>query len=91
MATNLRLNPEAERALQAEAARTGESQQNLIRRAVDQYLGLDKAPAAQSDAEALVAAGVARPARSQFRKADQLISLPDGITTLDLLDRNDRV
>jgi hypothetical protein len=49
MATNLRLNLKAERALRAEAARTGESQQNLIRTAVDQYLGLDKAPAAQSD------------------------------------------
>ena len=91
MATNLRLRPEAEQALRAAAARTGQSQQGLIREAVDRYLGLDKATAPQSDSAALIAAGIVRPARSQFRRADELISLPAGVTTLDLLDRDDRV
>jgi predicted transcriptional regulator len=41
MAMNLRLSPEAEAALRAEADRANRSQQDLIRDAVDQYLGLD--------------------------------------------------
>ena len=91
MATNLRLRPEAEQALRAAAARTGQSQQELIRKAVDRYLGLDKPSGPQSDSQALIAAGIVRPERSEFRQPDRLISLSDGLTTRDLLDRGDRI
>ena len=40
MATNLRLSPESARALQDAARASGRSQQELIREALDQYLGL---------------------------------------------------
>lgn len=40
MATNLRLRPEAETALRKEAERTGRSQQDLIREALDRYLSI---------------------------------------------------
>lgn len=40
MAVNLRLRPEAAAALRAEAERTGLSQQEILRRAVDEHLGL---------------------------------------------------
>jgi len=40
MATNLRLRPATEAALRERSASTGRSQQQLIRDALDQYLGL---------------------------------------------------
>lgn len=40
MATNLRLRPETEEALRLEAERTGRSQQEIIREALDLHLGL---------------------------------------------------
>lgn len=40
MAMNLRLRPEAAEALRAESEQTGLSQQEILRRAVDEYLGL---------------------------------------------------
>lgn len=91
MATNLRLRREAEEAVRAEAARTGRSQQELIRQAVDLYLGLNEVTSPRSEADALVASGAVLPARSGFVKADRLLRLVDGVTTLDLLDRDDRV
>jgi len=91
MATNLRLRPAAEEAVRAEAARTGRSQQELIRHAVDRYLGLDEPVTPRSDAEALLAAGAVLPARSAFRVAAELIDLPAGVETLALLDRDERV
>lgn len=87
MATNLRLRPEAEEALRAESAKTGRSQQELIRLAVDQFLGLSTPRAATLDE--LIAAGVITPPRP-LRDDVQPIVLPSGTNSLDLLDREDR-
>jgi hypothetical protein len=92
MATNLRLRPDAEEAVRAEAVRTGRSQQEVIREAVDIYLGLNESHP-RSEAEALVANRSVLPARGPFVEvdADDMITLPEGMTTLDLLDRDDRL
>ncbi|MDQ2847263.1 MAG: ribbon-helix-helix protein, CopG family [Actinomycetota bacterium] len=94
MATTLRLRPEAAVAIRAEAARTGRSQQELIREAVDRYLGLRAASSEsmllRSDADALVANGVVLPARSRFRVVEDPIVPPTGVTTIGMLDREDR-
>lgn len=89
MATNLRLRPEAEDALRRESQRTGRSQQELIREAIDRYLDVRLADA-NTKRPTLVERGLGLPPRSPMRAAVRLISLPDGITSLDLLDRNDR-
>jgi hypothetical protein len=91
MATNLRLRRDAEEAVRAEALRTGRSQQELIREAVDAYLGLNE-PYPRTEAEALVASRSVLPARSPFVEvdADDMIRLPEGVTTLGLLDRDER-
>lgn len=91
MATNLRLRPDAQEAVRAEAARTGQSQQELIRAAVDQYLRLAPAAAPRTESDALIATGVVLPARSAFREAGDLLSLPEGLTSIDILDRDDRI
>lgn len=89
MATNLRLRPEAEAALRDAAERTGRSQQELIREAVDQYLQLG-ATLGRSSFQQLVDAGLVIPSRTPYRRAENPITLPDGMTTADLLDRDDR-
>lgn len=90
MSTNLRLRPEAEDAVRAAAARTGRSQQELIREAVDRYLGLSEAAAPRSETEAVIAAHGALPARTAYRELDALVALPAGTTTRDLLERDER-
>ena len=89
MATNLRLRPAAEDALRAAAERTGRSQQDLIREAIDQYLELVEARQ-HTDYDQLVAAGLVIPSRIPFRRATTKLTLPEGVTTADLLDREDR-
>jgi plasmid stability protein len=91
MATNLRLRRDAEEAVRVEAARTGRSQQELIRAAIDAYLGLRESHP-RSEADALIAGRSVLPARSPFVEvdADDMVPLPDGATTLDLLDRDER-
>ena len=97
MATNLRLRPETERALRAEAERSGRSQQEVIRAAVDTYLGLT--PVGDREDESgdvselgmLVAAGSIRPPRSPYRRPSRRLTLPPGLTTADLMDREDRL
>ena len=91
VATNLRLRPDAERALRAEAARTGRSQQALIREAVDLFLGLSTDVPARTDADVLVATRAVLPPRRPFAVAEEMAELGPGTTTLDLLDRDDRV
>lgn len=91
MATNLRLRPEAEEAVRAEARRSGRPQQEIIRAAVDRYLGLAPVPAAVGELDALVTAGTVRPPRTPYRKARRRITLPDGVTSADLLERDDRL
>lgn len=99
MATNLRLRPELETALREEAARTGRSQQELIREALERFLGLGlglglglatSRPAGHS-LDDLIAAGIVKPARPMLPRPEKLLSLPDGVTTMDLLDREDRI
>lgn len=91
MATNLRLRADAARALRDEALRTGRSQQDLIRAAVDQYLRLVPGEVPRTEAERLVAQGSLLPARSAFREAGGRIGLPRGTSSVDLLDRDDRL
>lgn len=86
MATNLRLRPETERALKQRSERTGRSQQDLIRAALDEYLGL--VPPSVQTLDELIAAGVVSAPRPQ-RPAPRF-SLPAGLTSAELLDRADR-
>lgn len=92
MATNLRLTPEAEDAVRAEAARTGRSQQDVIRDAVDKHLSVGSgtgrdAPASQSPATR----GVVNAPRSAYRLPRRRLMLGGSRTSADLLNRDDRV
>ena len=89
MATNLRLRPATEEALRAASERTGRSQQDLIREAIDRYLETAGARR-HSSLDELYAAGLLIPARIPYRPVENPFTLPDGITTADLLDREDR-
>jgi predicted transcriptional regulator len=91
MATNLRLKPETEAALREESERTGRSQQELIREALDQYLGLtEKRQPYRTSIDDMIARGELIPPREPYRRAERLMKLPEGVTSLDLLDREDR-
>lgn len=90
MATNLRLRPVTEKALRDEAERTGRSQQDLIREALDRFLGLANQAPARTSMDDLISRGVVIPARVPYRRPHRLIELPHGVTSLDLLDREDR-
>lgn len=81
MATNLRLRPELEQALREEAERSKRSQQDVIRAALENYLRV---------AEASYQSRI-RPPRTPFRRAEEFerLVLPQGMTSLDLLQRND--
>jgi hypothetical protein len=87
---NLRLPPEMASALQAEAERTGRSQQEILREAVARHLHLvgDERPA--SDRDRARAAQLVRPARVPYRRVTPRLRLPKDTSSLDLLDRNDR-
>ncbi|MGX6447263.1 ribbon-helix-helix protein, CopG family [Patulibacter sp. S7RM1-6] len=91
MATNLRLRDDAAAAVREAAARSGRSQQELIRAAVDRYLGLGPEAAEPRNAvDDLVARGTVRPARLPFRTVDVRYALREGMRTADLLDREER-
>jgi hypothetical protein len=85
VATNLRLSPETASALQDAARATGRSQQELIREAVDQYLGVH---AESPELRRLIASGIARPG-TPFQDVQPTIVVPPGGSSLDLLDRDD--
>lgn len=86
MATNLRLSERTAHLLRARADQTGRSQQDLLREAVDRYLGVEEQ---QSDRERAIASGlVAIP--TPYRRVEPRIALADGVTSLDLLDRDER-
>ena len=89
MATNLRLRSATEDALRAASERTGRSQQDLIREAIDQYLETAGGRRHESLDE-LNAAGLLLPPRIPYRREENPFTLPDGLTTADLLDREDR-
>jgi hypothetical protein len=86
---NLRLGAEAEAALRAEAKRTGRSQQDILREAVGKYLGL--IPDQAGDTDPLVARGKVTPPRVPFRDVRPRLRLEPGETSLDLLNRDDRI
>lgn len=87
---NLRLSAEVASALQAEAERTGKSQQEIIRDAVARHLHLVGRETALSDREQARASGLVRPARVPYRKVTPQLRLPEGVDSIDLLDREDR-
>jgi hypothetical protein len=91
MAVSLRLSQEAKDALRAEAQRTGRSQQNLLREAVDLYLGLIPPRRPITDLDELIAAGKVTPPRTPYRNPRPPLTLPAGETTAELLDRTDRI
>lgn len=91
MAVNLRLTPEVASALQAEADRSGRSQQEILREAVARHLHLagdEQAPVSDRDSARI--AHVVSPARVAYRKVTPRLRLPEGVDSLDLLDRDDR-
>ncbi len=85
VATNLRLSPKTALALQEAARKTGRSQQDLIRDAVELYLGIGRK---SGDRERLIASGVLKPG-TPFEDVEPWVVLPPGVSSLDLLDRND--
>lgn len=89
MATNLRLRPDAEAALCAEAERSGRSQQEILREALDRYLHLTGG--GPSSGDALLRSGTLLPPRTRYRRVTPTRTLPTGITSLDLLDRDERL
>ena len=99
MATNLRLRPDAEAALRAEAERSGRSQQEILRDAVDRYLDLaggdptggDAAGGDPTGGDALLRSGALLPPRTRYRRVMPTTTLPAGTTSLELLDRDERL
>ncbi len=92
MATTLRLQAATTDALRAEASRSGRSQQQVIRDALEQYLAAanDRREAAPpSGIDTL--GGLIRPARRPFGTTElSPLTLRAGESTADLLDRDDR-
>jgi Ribbon-helix-helix protein, copG family len=90
VATNLRLRREVAEAVRAAALKSGRSQQEIIRDAIDRYLALDPASKEESDLSGVGVAGTVRAPRVPYRKAGTRLRLPTGVTSADLLDRDDR-
>lgn len=91
MAVNLRLTPEVASALQAEADRTGKSQQEILREAVARHLhlvGEELDPV--SDRDSARTAHRVNAARVAYRKVTPQLRLPKGVDSLELLGRDDR-
>jgi predicted transcriptional regulator len=86
MSTNLRLSEELAGALREAAVRSGRSQQDIVRAAIAKELGLT---AEQTAMERAVRAGIVE-APEPFRDVDPTLNLPQGTSSLDLLDREDR-
>lgn len=84
MATNLRLREETAEALRERANATGLSQQQLIRQAVDEYLGLAK-PEPRRELPSWVI-----PAKEPMRRVEPTIVSRPGLSVDELLDREDR-
>ncbi|MBI2690601.1 MAG: ribbon-helix-helix protein, CopG family [Solirubrobacterales bacterium] len=88
MATNLRLSEQAAAAVKAEAERTGRSQQEVIRAAVDAYLTPSSATPTGTPSwrDQLI------PPKEPFRTIpeSEMLTMPEGMTSLDLMDREDR-
>jgi predicted transcriptional regulator len=87
MSTNLRLNEELAAALREESVRTGRSQQEIVREAIALRLGL--VPDETALAEAIREGWVEAP--EPFRDFEPPLTLPPGRSSIDLLERDDRV
>jgi Ribbon-helix-helix protein, copG family len=85
VSTNLRLSPDAAVALRDAARKSGRSQQELLREAVDRYLGLSRDVGTREQA---VAAGLVRPPWP-FRDTKPALKLRRGLSSLALLDRDE--
>lgn len=81
MATNLRLRDDAIQALREASERSGRSQQDLIREAIDRYLGLVDE---QTDLDRALAQGRVRPP-TPFLDVRPRTVVP--VASTDLLDR----
>ncbi|MDX2973635.1 hypothetical protein PWY87_19160 [Kribbella solani] len=90
MAMNLRLTPEMATALQAEAERTGQSQQEIARDALGHRLHLIDNGGPGNERQRARADFGLLPARQPYRRVTPRLRLPKGTTSLDLLDRDDR-
>lgn len=86
MATNLRLSNRAAEAVRNEAKRSGRSQQDVIRAAVDQYLEPKPTVGIPADVRDQII-----PPQRPFIHDIERVKLPPGMTSLDLLDRDDRI
>lgn len=90
MATNLRLDSQTERALRDLAAATGRSQQDIMREAIASYLGfatrVDMTDAAIERRRAALI-----PPKRPYSRPRVTLRLTNGATSLDLIDREDRV
>ena len=91
VAMNLRLSPEAEEAVRREAARTGRSQQEVIREAIGRHLGFAAGEGTRSELGVLVSTGNVCLPRTPPRKVAKRLRLPPGVTSADLLGREDRI
>ncbi len=86
MSTNLRLSDELADALRDAARRRGQSQQEIVREALARELGLASDMTAM---ERAVRAGTVE-APEPFRDVEPTLVLPKGMSSLDLLDRDER-
>lgn len=86
MSTNLRLSEDLANALREEAARRGRSQQDIVRDAIAKELGM---ASGSSPMELALRAGTVE-APEPFRDTEPTMTLPPGMRSLDLLDREDR-
>lgn len=86
MATNLRLNEKTAKALREAAKSRGQSQQQIIREALERFLGLNNE---MTDRDRAIASGLVKEG-TPYRRATPTLVLPAGMTSLDLLDRDDR-
>jgi predicted transcriptional regulator len=86
VSTNLRLSEDLAGALRQASARTGRSQQDIVRDALARELGL---ATGQSGLQRAVAAGIVE-APEPFRDVIPTLTLPAGKSSLDLLERDER-
>lgn len=91
MAMNLRLDSDAEEAVRREAKRVGRSQQDVIREAVSRHLGITRGDSPRGELSMLVATGTVRAPRTPYQRVTKRLSLPPGVTSASLLDREDRI
>ncbi|HEY4570068.1 MAG TPA: ribbon-helix-helix protein, CopG family [Kribbella sp.] len=90
MPLKVRLTPEAASALQAEAERSGRSQQEIVQEAVSRYLSIGDDAGVTSERALARAAQSVHAARVTYRKVTPRLRLRSGTTSLELLDRDDR-